>query len=70
MLASASWVIRFLAIVIGVISRHANTQGLNFNLYVCSSPGNCQAEPTLLVADYSYSCADQVDCTEVNLLSV
>jgi hypothetical protein len=40
-------------------------QGLDFTLHICTSPGNCLPEQTILIADYSNVCEDQITCDEV-----
>ncbi|XP_046446265.1 probable 1,4-beta-D-glucan cellobiohydrolase B isoform X3 [Daphnia pulex] len=39
-------------------------QGLDFTLYICTSPGNCQPEQTRFLADWNLVCEDQVTCNE------
>ena len=40
-------------------------QGLDFTLYICTNPGNCQPEEIILIADYYYVCEDPITCNEV-----
>jgi hypothetical protein len=40
-------------------------QGLDFTLYMCTTPGNCQPEQTRFLADWNLVCEDQVTCNEV-----
>ena len=62
-----SWIALFIATLNFIAISNGQSSGLDFNLYICTSPGNCTPEATTLVADYYYSCSDQVSCDQVTL---
>lgn len=61
MMPTIFWIAYFIVSLAAPIA----PQGLDFTLYTCTSPGNCQPEQTILLADYFYVCEDPITCNKV-----